>query len=130
MYLNVKKQTGLGLPLAIFVITIMSLVAVAVNRLNESSGQNYVQNVLSTRAFYAAESGMQLRLQQVLTIPSCSCGAQANVDYSFTQAGLSGCTAYSSCSSFIVDGTNYCTVTSRATCDGTNAERTVEVRVK
>ena len=130
MYPKVKNQAGLGLPIAIFVIVIMSLVAVAVNRLSETGNNIYVQNVSSTRAFYAAESGMQLRLKEVLSADDCACGTQADVDYDFTQPGLNDCSAFTNCTSFLVNGTNYCTLNSRATCDGTNAERTVEVRVK
>ncbi len=54
------KQSGISLPVALFIITIMSLIAVAVNQLNETSSQSYGQNILSTRASYASESGVQL----------------------------------------------------------------------
>ncbi|MFT6114084.1 MAG: MSHA biogenesis protein MshP, partial [Oleispira sp.] len=55
---NLKfKQAGIGLPVAIFIITIMSLIAAAVNQIGATSSQSYTQNLLSSRAFYAAESG-------------------------------------------------------------------------
>lgn len=138
MYLDINrnmnlKQQGLGLPVAIFVITIMSIVAVAINRLNESGSQSYSQNVLSTRSFYAAESGAQLRAQSVLPalleLP-CACGGSADVVYEFTVTGLSQCRAATNCSSFIANGETYCTIKSVGSCDNTNAERTVEVRLK
>lgn len=123
-----SKQSGLGLPVAIFIITIMSIIAVAVNRLNEASSQSYSQNVLSTRAFYAAESGAQLRAQAVLIGPVCVCGS--DVVYPFLVAGLASCQASTVCTSFVVNTETYCTIVSTGRCDGTSAERAVEVRLK
>lgn len=125
---TISKQSGLGLPVAIFVITIMSMVAVAVNQLNEAASQTYSQNLLSTRSFYAAESGAQLRAQAVLSAAPCSCGVNAN--YDFTVAGLNTCRAVTSCDEFIANGSTFCTITSVGSCDNTNAQRTIEVRVK
>ena len=127
---NYSKQQGLGLPVAIFIITIMSLIAVAVNRLNESSSQSYSQNLLSSRAFYAAESGAQLRAHAVLTLPACTCGSSEDVDYNFTVDGLNQCKAETSCSEFVVTGETYCTIISIGSCDNSNAQRTIEVRLK
>lgn len=126
MYL---KQRGLGLPVAIFIITIMSIIAVAINRINEASSQSYSQNVLSSRAFYAAESGAQLKAQTVLATTPCACGS-TDLVYDFTVTGLNQCNATTSCTSFIADGNTYCTIKSVGRCDSTNSERTVEVRLK
>lgn len=125
-----SKQQGLGLPVALFIITIMSLIAVAVNRLGEVSSQSYTQNLLSVRAFYAAESGAQLRTQTVLFTTPCTCGAIETVTYDFTAEGLNQCSATTSCTSFIANGETFCTLVSIGRCDNTNAERTVEVRLK
>lgn len=123
-----SKQSGLGLPVAIFIITIMSIIALAVNRLNEAGGQSYSQNLLSTRSFYAAESGAQLRAQTVLSAEPCSCGS--NTIYDFTVAGLNSCSAVTTCDEIIANGETFCTITSIGRCDNTNAQRTIEVRVK
>lgn len=123
-----KKQQGLGLPVALFIITIMSLIAVAVNRLGESASQSYSQNLLSSRAFYAAESGAQIRARSVLTAVPCSCGA--NQTYDFSVSGLNNCSAITTCNEFIANAETYCTVISVGRCDNTNAERTIEVRIK
>lgn len=125
-----SKQQGLGLPVALFIITIMSLIAVAVNRLGEVSSQSYTQNILSVRAFYAAESGAQLRAQAVLSADPCACGATESITYDFTVAGLNQCSAITSCTSFIANSETFCTLVSIGRCDSTNAERTVEVRLK
>lgn len=126
------RQRGLGLPVALFIIVVMALIAVAVNNLNKNSSQNFVQNLLSTRAFYAAESGAQLRLNDVILASPCSCGANADVSYVFADeiVGLSGCQAATNCIAFTAAGDTYCTVTSSGFCNGSNASRQIEVRVK
>jgi MSHA biogenesis protein MshP len=140
MFLNIKenkksissysKQQGLGLPMALFIITIMSLIAAAVNRLGEVGSQSYTQNLLSVRAFYAAESGAQLRAQAVLSANPCTCGAAETVTYYFTAEGLNQCSATTSCTRFVANSETFCTLVSIGRCDNANAERTVEVRLK
>ncbi len=125
---SIAKQSGLSLPVAIFIITIMSIIAVAVNRMNEASSQSYSQNILSSRAFYAAESGAQLRAHTVLSTAPCSCGS--DVDFSFSVVGLNSCNANTSCNQFIANGDTFCTITSIGSCDNSNAQRTIEVRIK
>lgn len=124
------KQRGLGLPVALFIIVIMSLIAIAVNQLGASSGQSYSQNVLSTRAFYAAESGAQLRAEDTLSPTACVCNGGADVTYNFAITGLNQCSAATNCTSFSANGNNYCTIVSIGRCHNTTAERTVEVRLK
>ena len=136
MYLNNSqkvlnaKQGGLGLPVALFIIVIMSLIAIAVNQIGASSSQSYSQNVLSTRAFYAAESGAQLRAENTLTPTACACSGGADVTYNFTVTGLNQCSAVTNCTSFSANGNTYCTIVSIGRCNNTVAERTVEVRLK
>jgi MSHA biogenesis protein MshP len=127
---NNSKQQGLGLPMALFIITIMSLIAAAINQLGEVSSQSYTQNLLSVRAFYAAESGAQLRAQAVLSSNPCSCGALEAVTYNFSAEGLNQCSATTSCTSFIANSETFCTLVIIGRCDKTNAERTLEVRLK
>ena len=130
MYLNYPKfkQAGIGLPVAIFIITIMSLIAMAINQMGATSSQSYTQNLLSSRAFYAAESGAQLRAQSILTATPCNCGA--DVTYNFTVKGLNLCSAETICSQFVANLETFCTVESIGRCDSGNAQRTVEVRIK
>lgn len=125
-----NKQAGLGLPVALFIIIIMSLIAVAVNQLTTSSSQAYSQNVLSARAFYAAESGAQLRSHSVLSANPCVCGGAENVTYDFTVSGLNQCQASTNCTSFVANGETFCTIVSVGSCSNGVAERTIEVRLK
>ena len=106
----------------------MSLIAVAVNQMGETNSQTYVQNVLSVRAFYAAESGAQLRAKNVLVGPPCIC--DADITYTFTVTGLNLCSAQTICTQFVANSETFCTIESIGSCDGGRAQRTVEVRVK
>jgi MSHA biogenesis protein MshP len=106
------------------------LIAAAVNQMSATSSQAYGQNVLSTRAFYAAESGAQLRVQDTLSEMPCRCGSSADIDYDFTVIGLEQCSALTSCTSFIANGDTFCTISSIGRCDNSNAERAVAVRLK
>ena len=108
---------------------ILALIAAAMNRLSETGSQSYIAALLSNRAFYAAESGIQLSLIQVLDTPVCSCSGVSNISYTVT--GLSGCRATISCDdSLIVGGETFCTVSSVGQCNGNSAQRMIEVRVK
>ncbi|MFC3678700.1 hypothetical protein [Bacterioplanoides pacificum] len=124
-----QRSRGFSLPVAVFIVVILSLVALAVNRLSETGARSYVKTLLSTRAFYAAESGLQLTLPEVLNTVSCSCAGVADIQ--FTVAGLSGCQAEINCDdSLLVAGERYCQIESRGRCQGDEAQRTLEVRVK
>lgn len=100
------------------------------NQLTASSSQAYSQNVLSSRAFYAAESGAQLRSHSVLSADPCTCGGNEDVTYNFTVSGLNQCQADTNCTSFIANGETFCTIVSTGNCSSGIAERTVEVRLK
>lgn len=126
---QINKTAGFSLPVAIFIIVILALIAAAMNRLSETGSQSYIAALLSNRAFYAAESGIQLSLIQVLDTPVCSCSGVSNISYTVT--GLSGCSATISCDdSLIVGGETFCTVSSVGQCNGNSAQRMIEVRVK
>ena len=127
--LNIKRQAGFSLPVTLFIIVVLSLIAVAMNRLSETGAQSYSKALLSQRAFFAAESGVQLALTRVLDSVPCDCTGVSG--QTFTQQGLSGCSASLSCSdSLVVNGERYCTVRSVGRCDSGSASRSVEVRVK
>ena len=95
--------------MALFIISIISLTLLAVNQQLTSGAQAYTQTVLSSRAFYAAESGLQFALQDALSTTPCRC---ADHSYPFDVTGLKGCRASTSCQSFIAAGEQYCTIKS------------------
>jgi MSHA biogenesis protein MshP len=130
-----KNQRGAGLPIAIFVITALALIVAGMAQQQQSTGLAVSQQILSQRAFYAAESGAQAAVTEALY--GGGCGSVPS-SLSFAQAGLNGCSATLSCSAVQADisgspalETVY-TLVSTGQC-GTGVEaasRTVEVRVR
>ncbi|MCK2149749.1 MULTISPECIES: hypothetical protein [Marinobacter] len=130
-----NRQRGAGLPVALFVITVLALIVVSMAQQQESAGAAVGQQILSQRAFYAAESGAQVAVTEALDGGSCG-SVTGTVNY--TQAALAGCNASLSCSSVQadIDGDSTLervyTLVSVGQCgSGTEAaSRTVEVRVR
>ncbi|KXS51737.1 MAG: MSHA bioproteinis protein MshP [Marinobacter sp. T13-3] len=126
---NFRKQTGAGLPVALFIITVLALLVVGMAQLQESSGRSISLQIQSQRAFFAAESGGQVGVNRVLadpTNPQCF----ANDTLNFSNAGLSGCRAVIRCTD--ITGNGLFEVISEGRC-GTGQEaasRTVEVRLR
>lgn len=140
MYLNnkskyqtcLKNQKGLGLPSAIFLILVMTLLLAAINQINESSSSAKGREWLSMRAFYAAESGAQLAAVYQLTpevAPACNASFISNL--TLTATGLLSCNINVSCEEKIVNTVSYFTLTSTGVC-GTgidSATRAVQIRL-
>jgi MSHA biogenesis protein MshP len=124
------KQAGVGLPLAIFIVIVLSLIVLGMSQLQESSGKAISLQIQSQRAFFAAESGAQVMIGGLMPAAvesPISCSADKTII--FTQKGLANCTARVECTS---DG-EIVSVTSFGVCgDGTpeEARRTVEVRLQ
>jgi MSHA biogenesis protein MshP len=126
-------QRGFSLPIAIFILVIMALIGTALVSLSQSSHQALGQEVISTRAFYAAESGAQVALAQLfpLTAAPANCAAPYP-PVVFTASDLNGCTASVTCSSTTISGKSYYTLTSTGTCGFAtlSATRQIELMAK
>lgn len=130
---RLQAQRGIGIPAALFVITLLALIAVAVNLLLSQNADNYEEEVNLTRAFYAAESGAGFAMNTIFppeefplynTTAECAAGPR---EYTFTIPGLNECTATVSCSlDATVSGVEYYTIKSEGNCNGVT--RTVQVR--
>lgn len=129
-----RYQAGAGLPVALFIITVLALMVAGMAQLQQSSGQSISLQIQSQRAFFAAESGAQIVVRNVLDANSCGSGSDL---ITFSEAALGGCSASVVCGTVAADfaGTGSNTVfsvTSTGQCgagaDG--AERVVEVRVR
>lgn len=122
-------QAGLSLATAIFVITVMALLAALIFQLVRNNAETTQEEILLVRAFYAAESGVQLELNKVFppdgAAGSCAAGPNA---YDFADEGLNGCAAETSCSALVVSAETYYTVRSTGTCG--DVSRTVQVRAQ
>jgi len=133
------KQAGFSLPIAVFILVIMSLLAAAIVQLSSRNNLSSAQEVFSTRAFYAAESGASWAMSQLFfnatgsatkAFSDIQCGSPVNgKTLNFTAAGLGGCSATLSCSVDTVGSTGYYRIVSTGVC-GTGqvqARRVVEV---
>ena len=129
-----KRQQGIGLPVALFVITVLALIVVALTDLEESSGISFGLDINSMRAFYAAESGAQVALAEVFpaggTVGSCSSISPTVI--SFTASGLNGCQATVGCSVAADSGISYFSLQSTGSCGSgvDTAERVIVVRAR
>jgi MSHA biogenesis protein MshP len=115
--------------MAIFLITVMALIVATIVQLQESSGEMEALDVLSTRAFYAAESGAQAGLAQALREDPAECGVVTPVDKAqFEEAGLQGCSRTVSCD----QSGSAVLITSEGICGSGDAEavRVIEVKAQ
>lgn len=130
---NPQRQRGIGLPAAIFVITLMVSISVAINYLVSQNSNTFQEEVLLTRAFYTAESGAGFAMNALFppeefplynTTAACPAGEKL---YTFIADGLAGCEARVTCTiDATVDLVKYYTIESVGTCF--NVQRTVQVR--
>lgn len=128
-----QSQGGAGLPLALFILVVLSLISVAIAFLSEDSGQRFGLEINSMRAFYAAESGAQVAvLRRIPPSGSPAACAAGMVSLSFSTAGLSGCSVTVDCESATAGGVTYSTLTSTGVCGSLRdeARRIVQVRIK
>jgi MSHA biogenesis protein MshP len=120
----------MGLVSAIFLIVVVSLMVVAVVGMVRTSGEAFAQDIMSHRAFLAAESGAQLGLNRVFA--PVGAGSCTNWNWDLTSSGLPSCEATVACRSETVAGTSYFTLESDGRCaaGGYVAERRVLVRAR
>ena len=120
----VKKQQGSALVIAIFIIIVMTLLGTALVKMLSTEAETIAYEVIGTRAFQAAQSGMQYQLQQVFPLNNSGVAcpsATSTRDFSNHGAdgrGLQNCKAEVSCQNFVhTDGARYYQLESVGTCD-------------
>lgn len=129
------RQQGIGLPAAIFVITVMAALAVAINALIADNARSIQEEIQLTRALYAAESAAGFAMNarfppgefpQYSGEATCPDNEGAPREYEFTVDGLNGCSARVSCAvGPTLNGVEYYTITSTGTCG--EVSRTVQL---
>lgn len=60
-----NRQRGFLLPVALFIIVVMGFAALALTRTTSQTNVSAVQELVSTQALYAAESGVQTGLSEL-----------------------------------------------------------------
>ena len=131
---NMANQSGAGLPVALFIITVLALLVIGMAQLQQASGESVSLPIQSQRAFYAAESGAQVAVRDVLESSDCSA---LTTPLSFSATGLNGCSAALSCESVTENisgpgGNTVFSISSTGQCGSgpDRAVRIIEVRVR
>ena len=119
-----SRQRGFLIPVAIFIVAGLSIVAISITRLASQSGASSFREGLSAQTFYAAESGVQYALNQVLfssanrASATVACAAVNGNTVNYSVAGLNQCSTSIQCSTEnnAADTISYYSVLSFATC--------------
>jgi MSHA biogenesis protein MshP len=137
-FLQKNRQKGSALVIAIFIIIVLSALGAALVNMLDSSQEGVAYEVLGTRAYTAAQSGLQWQLAEVFPLNSSavSCKNQAAID-SITPVfnnvqGLAQCSINVSCTDFELNSIRYYTITSSGECtiDGEVTSRRVAVEAR
>ena len=100
-----KQQTGFSLAAAIFLVVIMSLVAVGMVRIFTTSSAGLSQSITSSKAYLAARSAQQWGMYQAVYA-----SATGSHTITFSNSGLTGTTADISLSRSTIEGENFYTI--------------------
>jgi MSHA biogenesis protein MshP len=141
--LKPKKQQGSAIVLALFIIVVMSLLGTAMVRMLSANAENIVYEVVGTRAYFAAQAGMQEGLHNIypLQAPAEDCTALSPIPFTlvnrnYSNEGLLNCSAtviVTNCESietavgvfeffYLIESTGQCTA------DDITTTRTIEVQ--
>ena len=126
-----RRQQGFALPVAVFIIVIMALLGAAMVSIMQSGQQGVSTAVLSTRAFFAADTGAQQALANLFPLDGSAASCLASYPtVNYNTSGMAGCSAAVTCSSVVVGSKTYYTLTSTGTCSisGERAVRQMELR--
>ncbi len=117
-----SRQRGISLILVLFLLIVVSLLAVAMARLNRGGSDAVSLEIQSTRALLAAESGAQIAAMRIFPINGGALSACpfGNLNQGFTTAGLNGCSANIECRHVSTAGRTLFTVRSEGICGSGN----------
>lgn len=113
---NIQQQQGFLLPLALFILVVMGVLALTISRTATQTQNSSIQEFTNIQAFYAAESGAQRGMQELfllseLELPanrrSTTDQACANMAINHNFAGVNGlqiCTVVVGCTCLYQDG--------------------------
>jgi MSHA biogenesis protein MshP len=130
-----RKQRGSALVMAIFVITVMFLLAAALINMATDDDDSFNQEVWGTRALATANSGADAALARLFPLV----GGVSNCDAVTTPAwtppaslGFSGCRVTLACFSYAVGSQTQYRITSEAVCElgPMRVRRQVEVEAR
>ena len=128
-----KRSQGFSILYAISLLIIIALIASYLLGIVASGQKVSSSEVLSARALYAAESGIQLYSAGLFPVTGAatSCSASSTV-VSYSGAGLQGCQSSVTCASVTSGGNALYELTSTGTCGPgglDQGQRTVQVKL-
>lgn len=103
---SMKTQRGIGLPAAIFLLTVMMSVAVAIFMLSAGSQTATSMDAASARAYQAARAGAEWGLYQQRILNNCA-NAQFNLPAGSTLSGYTVAVTCTASSGVVADLTTY-----------------------
>ncbi len=115
----------MSLVAALFALVFIALIGSAMVQISMGSHVSATDETLSTRAFYAAESGAQYGLNRLFPLDGSAGSCSGSVNLSFTTDGLLGCNATVECADAgDYEGYRHYNLTSTGRC-GTGPEAAV-----
>lgn len=138
---NRNKQSGSALVIAIFVLVIMTLIGSALIRMQSSAAETVVYEVMGSRAYAAAQSGIQWQLTEVFPLGigkmQCKRNSAGAIEINEPDisgvAGLENCQFDISCDDSISHaGVQYYKLASTGSCSvaGIETSRTIEIEAR
>lgn len=126
-----RKQSGLGLISAIFVIVVLAMLVVGMSSIMTASQTYRAQEILAVRALSAAQTGSELHLSELLHPENTQVCTSDALPVALLTAGLLDCSYQASCASVTVGTDTYYTIKSVGRCGSgvDSATREVKVRV-
>lgn len=125
------QTNGFSLPLALFILVVLGLLSTVLYRTIAIGNLSVAQEVLSARAFLAADSGAQAGMLRLFPVNGSApvCSGSPGLNQTLTGTGFNNCSVNLICSSVTVDGSNQYTLTSTAICTAGSlrASRVIEV---
>ncbi|SFG85991.1 hypothetical protein [Neptunomonas qingdaonensis] len=126
-----KKQNGLGLISAIFVIVVLAMLVAGMSSIMTASQTYRSQEILAVRALSAAQTGSELHLSELLHPENAQVCNTDVAPLALATPGLLDCSYQASCASVTVGSDTYYTIKSVGRCGSgvDSATREVKVRV-
>lgn len=131
-----RKQQGFLLPVALFIIVGLAVLAGSMSALTTQTGSASLREGISLQAFYAADSAVQRAMHLIFAsdanraTATTNCAAVDGSSLTLMATGLNGCQTSTNCSSAINSSntTSFFTVTSTASCGAgdLSAQRTIQ----
>jgi len=134
--INRVRQSGSALVIAIFILVIMTLIGSALIRMQSSSAESVVYEVMGARAYAAAQTGLQWQLTEIFPLNTTGitlCKANIIEPIISGVEGLKDCKFKITCDDSIEhNGVQYYTLTSTGSCQvaGIDTSRTIEIEAR